>query len=110
MCDATKKTLYFQISISHINRNRNMAFSPALFVLAASLWHGRGRGGYPGEMDGGSGVVRLERSKVKGSWGSASYSDFLLSLSWLSFSDHVYTPTFFLFTSLFNSLTQINLL
>lgn len=40
-------------------------------------------------MDDGSGVVRLEGSKVKVSNGSASHSDFLLSLSWLSVSDHV---------------------
>ncbi|MEQ2307183.1 hypothetical protein AMECASPLE_015730 [Ameca splendens] len=38
----------------------------------------------PGEMDGGSGAVRLKRSRVKGSWGSTSLSDFFLSLYCLS--------------------------
>jgi len=42
------------------------------------------RRGNPGEMDGGSGAVRLERSKVRGSWGSALHSDPFLSMYQLS--------------------------
>jgi len=54
----------------------------------------RRRWGDPGEMDDGSGVVRLEGSKVKGSCGSESHSDVLLSLSWLSISDHFSSSSF----------------
>lgn len=58
-------------------------------------WRWRRRRGDTGEMDDGSGAVRLEGSKVKGSCGSTSHSDFLLSLSRLSVSDHVSSSILF---------------